>query len=1334
MVAGMMTQDAESIPDEARAVLKDSVHPLETALAYFEEDILRTKERTVWTHLVRGRFMLAPAALSILTGTGYFEMRRRHTPPPAGESKGEETGSSPLAGGNKGRHFQIDIEANYRLGDRAFVLNAFEEAVRRAGKEKEFSASYKFEILKGWEEAFADGKMTKEEVEKYLDLFVRASKTPSDLSERLSRGLESVISGDLKLLLSQEGISSPAGVRRQVSSQNNLSFGNNIIGRSVSEKYPVVYYYDFRLSQKKFGEFTREEFLRLRKMGVSILWTVAVFEGSPYSRMHNEYWARQKNVRLVESAYSIRKYAPRRSMGGKQEFIKFVKRANDAGVRIMVDIVLNHLAIDTPIIRFPDFFLQPPPYQIEREKPWLELNPAHSLTPIFRHPQTGRIFYFGGRKNPSDGSHYSWSDTIQLNYINSHMRKWMLQTILDVADLVNGGGIRFDAVYHILRWNYKEQWFSHLSREEFNQLYPEEEEFLRKMIYHLKQKYPNITLLAEYWGQEGDALLDLGFDFYYEGYIRDLLIRRDITALKNFLGVIALGQKFRFMKYLETHDMIRRIVEVLGKEAALAATVLLYTLPGGTFIMHNQERGHSRWMPTANFIHGPEENDDYQFIELYEELAGITSHDAFRKGSFDLLLFKENSTTDKLIVFERKYGEEQFIVAVNYGDWPAGSNVTISGRVVEFTLPSRGFEIFEVQGNGRHTILNKLPFKISNRRNTPILDRHKADSNFASSPVGIGVIGLVGVGRQGQRILKTLLELNVKVWAVDRMIDEALSEKFRHNGSLRLEQKEAVELFSDPQIPAVIIATPGNTHYELVKQALAAGKHVLVEKPFTKNADEARELVAMAAQRNRLLMVGHNRFYLPHFQRLKALVNSGRLGKIFTIEANYLNPPQKNDRSHTALEGLGYHKFYMIHGLLGRDYPTKLLSAVRSEDWETVGLKLCYDNVPVTIRLSRDYDGPKTRTLIIRGEDFTATFDYSQEPASTQLHIQPTRQVLFDDPEFFDPLVLEELQEQTLLTDEEAEPSLYHELKAFLETLRTEVDPPSNGAAAVSVVETLEQIRYKLMGSNFYHSDPKVSVLVVSQLAKLIYERIGKQGGIVTIDGPSAVGKSTLAQPLADFYELMNPSRRALVDSLDEMRFSWQECSALKKYILGKQLTEEDKRILQENGWNEIDPGQPFDGEESIWHNALIELELQEMRKLFDRTDNPGQIIVTRYKAFIKDGSKRSTGSTRRTFRHGDLILEEGKYANRESFTKFVDVHVRLRAPLTQIRRHFQQDRGTLLNPEQLAEHMRYYDLVILPSWEAYEPRTRSRIDIVVDLERGTVNIPKKEDIFLPGS
>src|SRR3989338_7786476 len=109
MVAGMMTQDAESIPDEARAVLKDSVHPLETALAYFEEDILRTKERTVWTHLVRGRFMLAPAALSILTGTGYFEMRRRHTSPPAGESKGEETGSSPLAGGNKGRHLQLEI-------------------------------------------------------------------------------------------------------------------------------------------------------------------------------------------------------------------------------------------------------------------------------------------------------------------------------------------------------------------------------------------------------------------------------------------------------------------------------------------------------------------------------------------------------------------------------------------------------------------------------------------------------------------------------------------------------------------------------------------------------------------------------------------------------------------------------------------------------------------------------------------------------------------------------------------------------------------------------------------------------------------------------------------------------------------------------------------------------------------------------------------------------------------------------------------------------------------------------------------------------------------------
>ncbi|MEK7680366.1 MAG: hypothetical protein AAB356_09245, partial [Deltaproteobacteria bacterium] len=81
-LAQVMREESDSVPEQAQAVLKASRYPLETALAYYEEDILRTKERTVWTHLVRGHFMLAPAVLSLLTGAGYFEARRKSSSSP----------------------------------------------------------------------------------------------------------------------------------------------------------------------------------------------------------------------------------------------------------------------------------------------------------------------------------------------------------------------------------------------------------------------------------------------------------------------------------------------------------------------------------------------------------------------------------------------------------------------------------------------------------------------------------------------------------------------------------------------------------------------------------------------------------------------------------------------------------------------------------------------------------------------------------------------------------------------------------------------------------------------------------------------------------------------------------------------------------------------------------------------------------------------------------------------------------------------------------------------------------------------------------------------------
>ncbi len=90
-------------------------------------------------------------------------------------------------------------------------------------------------------------------------------------------------------------------------------------------------------------------------------------------------------------------------------------------------------------------------------------------------------------------------------------------------------------------------------------------------------------------------------------------------------------------------------------------------------------------------------------------------------------------------------------------------------------------------------------------------------------------------------------------------------------------------------IDAVVVATPVNTHYKLVKEALLHKKHVLVEKPMTDSSQEARELIKIASENDRVLMVGHIYEYHPAVEFLKQLIKNGELGEIYSIDAHRLN-------------------------------------------------------------------------------------------------------------------------------------------------------------------------------------------------------------------------------------------------------------------------------------------------------------------------------------------------------------------------------------------------------------------------------------------------------------
>jgi len=97
----------------------------------------------------------------------------------------------------------------------------------------------------------------------------------------------------------------------------------------------------------------------------------------------------------------------------------------------------------------------------------------------------------------------------------------------------------------------------------------------------------------------------------------------------------------------------------------------------------------------------------------------------------------------------------------------------------------------------------------------------------------------------------------------------------------------ADEIINDPEIDLVVIATSNDVHFSLAKAALEAGKHVVVEKPFTNYSSEADELITLSKQKNLILSVHHNARFHSDFKTVKKVIESGRLGRVVNYEARY---------------------------------------------------------------------------------------------------------------------------------------------------------------------------------------------------------------------------------------------------------------------------------------------------------------------------------------------------------------------------------------------------------------------------------------------------------------
>jgi len=150
-------------------------------------------------------------------------------------------------------------------------------------------------------------------------------------------------------------------------------------------------------------------------------------------------------------------------------------------------------------------------------------------------------------------------------------------------------------------------------------------------------------------------------------------------------------------------------------------------------------------------------------------------------------------------------------------------------------------------------------------------------------------VGVIGYGYWGPNLVRNFAELpDAQVAWVTDLRSERLASVTNRYPSTRVSTDHR-DVINDPNVDAVVIATPVRTHFELGIAALRAGKHVLMEKPLASTSDDASRLLDEAARRGLALMVDHTFVYTPAVQKIRQLAQSGELGELYYYDSVRIN-------------------------------------------------------------------------------------------------------------------------------------------------------------------------------------------------------------------------------------------------------------------------------------------------------------------------------------------------------------------------------------------------------------------------------------------------------------
>ncbi len=320
----------------------------------------------------------------------------------------------------------------------------------------------------------------------------------------------------------------------------------------------------------------------------------------------------------------------------------------------------------------------------------------------------------------------------------------------------------------------------------------------------------------------------------------------------------------------------------------------------------------------------------------------------------------------------------------------------------------------------------------------------------------IAQVAVIGCGYWGRNLIRNFSQLHALRYICDS--DEMVLSEYHDFHSNVHRTTDFQHVLQDPETQAVVIATPPALHYAQAKNALLHDKDVLVEKPLSLSMESAEELVAIAKERNQILMVGHVLWYHPAVLKLKELINTGELGRIQYICSNRLNLGRIR-REENILWSFAPHDISVILGLLD-EMPNSVLAQGGNyfhEQIADVTVSLLSFPRGVKAHLFVSWLHPfKEQKLIVIGDRKMAVFDDLEKTSKLKLYAYSTT--------WKDLIPVAHGAEAEIVPLENKEP-LEAECQHFLDCIRTRQTPKTDGQEALRVLKVLKQCQEALESS-----------------------------------------------------------------------------------------------------------------------------------------------------------------------------------------------------------------------------------------------------------------------------